>query len=208
MDKNFDKKYIINNNIKLLVGCDEAGRGCLAGPVVAAAVILKDDFYDDLIDDSKKLTPNQREKAYQMIINNCICYGVGIISSETIDKINIYEASRQAMLLAIKNMKHDFDLVLTDAMKLHDEHIRCIDIIKGDAKSFSIASASIIAKVTRDHIMDELDKLYPQYQFKKHKGYGTKLHLQCLEKYGPLKGIHRFSYKPVKKIIDPIIKLF
>ena len=203
----FENKYY-SKEINFICGCDEAGRGCLCGPVVAAAVILPKDYSNELVNDSKQLKPKQRETLFLDIIKNALSYGVGYIDSVTIDQINIYEASRQAMIKAIKNLNHKSDLILTDAMPINFLNTKVIPIIKGDAKSFSIASASIIAKVTRDHIMDELDKLYPQYQFKKHKGYGTKLHLQCLEKYGPLKGIHRFSYKPVKKIIDPIIKLF
>ncbi len=207
MNKDFDKQFY-SKDIKVIVGCDEAGRGCLAGPVVATAIILNKDFYDELIDDSKKLTEKQREKAYELLINNCIEYQIGIIDAPTIDKIDIYEASRQAMLQAINKLKTKFDLVLTDAMPLKDEDISCVDIIKGDAKSLSIASASIIAKVTRDKIMLDLDKKYPNYGFKDHKGYGTKTHLEALKKYGPIKGIHRYSYKPIKQIIDPIYKLF
>ena len=152
MDRNFDKQYL-DNNIKIIVGVDEAGRGCLCGPVVAAAVILKTDFYDSIIDDSKKLTSAKREKAYQLIVKNAVSYGVGIVDADTIDKVNIYEASRLAMLKAISNLNCKFDIVLTDAKPLKNETINCVDIIKGDSKSLSIAAASIIAKVTCDHIM-------------------------------------------------------
>ncbi len=207
MDRNFDKQYL-DNTTKVIVGVDEAGRGCLCGPVVAAAVILKPDFYDSIIDDSKKLTSAKREKAYKLIISNAVSYGVGIIDADTIDNVNIYEASRLAMLKAISNLNCKFDIVLTDAMPLKDETINCVDIIKGDSKSLSIAAASIIAKVTRDHIMLEYDKKYPQYDLKTNKGYGTKKHLEALAKYGPIKHFHRYTYKPIQRIIDPIYKLF
>lgn len=203
----FDQSFY-SDKVKLIVGVDEAGRGCLLGPVVAGAVILPRDFYHPLINDSKQLSEKQREEAYQIIVNNAIAYGVGMCSPQEIDEMNILNASREAMMRAIKNMNHPFDMALTDAMKLYELDRPYVDIIKGDAKCACIAAASIIAKVTRDHICYELDKQYPQYQIGKHKGYVTKLHLELLNKYGPIKEIYRFSYKPVKRSLNDEVKLF
>lgn len=197
-----------SNEVKLIVGVDEAGRGPLAGPVVAAAVIFSRAYINKEINDSKQLTEKKREKLFDEIYKNAIAVGVGIVSAEKIDEINIYEATKVAMKEAINNLKHEYDLILTDAMKLKGFDRPVIDIIKGDAKALPIAAASIVAKVTRDRLMNELDNKYPNYGFKKHKGYGTKLHLDALDKYGPIKGIHRFSYKPVYKSLHKEISLF
>ena len=197
-----------SNEVSLIVGVDEAGRGCLLGPVVAGAVILPRSFSHPLINDSKKLTEKQREEAYKIVVENAIAYGIGMCSPQEIDKMNILEASREAMMRAIRNMNHDFDLVVSDAMKLPDVGKPCIDLIKGDAKCSSIAAASILAKVTRDHICYELDKKYPEYQIGKHKGYVTALHVELLNKYGPIKEIYRFSYKPVKRSLNVQQTLF
>ena len=197
-----------SNEVKLIVGVDEAGRGPLAGPVVAAAVIFPRAYINKEINDSKQLSEKKREKLFDEIYKNAIAVGVGIVSAEKIDEINIYEATKVAMKEAINNLKHKYDLILTDAMKLKGFDRRVIDIIKGDAKALPIAAASIVAKVTRDRLMNELDNKYPNYGFKKHKGYGTKLHLDALDKYGPIKGIHRFSYKPVYKSLHKEISLF
>ena len=197
-----------SNEVKLIVGVDEAGRGPLAGPVVAAAVIFSRAYINKEINDSKQLTEKKREKLFDEIYKNAIAVGVGIVSAEKIDEINIYEATKVAMKEAINNLKHKYDLILTDAMKLKGFDRPVIDIIKGDAKALPIAAASIVAKVTRDRLMNELDNKYPNYGFKKHKGYGTKLHLDALDKYGPIKGIHRFSYKPVYKSLHKEISLF
>ena len=197
-----------SDNIKIIVGTDEAGRGCLLGPVVAGAVILPRGFSHPLINDSKKLNEKQREEAYKIIIENAIAYGVGMCSPQEIDKMNILNASREAMMRAIRNMNHHFDLALTDAMKLFDLNKPYVDIIKGDSKASCIAAASIIAKVTRDHICYELDQQYPQYQIAKHKGYVTKLHVELLNKYGPVKEIYRYSYGPVKQSLNVQTKLF
>ena len=202
----FEKQYY-SDNVNLIVGVDEAGRGPLAGPVVAAAVILPRAYINNEINDSKQLSEKKRELLFKQIKENAIAIGVGIVDAKTIDEINIYEASRLAMKLAIKDMKHNYDLVLSDAMPIKDLEKQVIPIIKGDAKAMCIAAASIIAKVTRDHMMEELDKLYPEYGFKKHKGYGTKAHLEALKKYGALQGVHRFSYKPVFEIAH-FISLF
>ncbi len=202
----FEMSYY-NKDISFIVGCDEAGRGPLAGPVVAAAVILPRAYINKEINDSKQLSEKKREELFKVIKENAIAVGVGIVDAPTIDKINIYEASRLAMKLAIKDMNHKYDLVLTDAMPIKDLDVEVIPIIKGDAKAMCIAAASIIAKVTRDHMMKELDKKYPEYGFAAHKGYGTKAHLEALKKHGAIKGIHRFSYKPVFDI-ESFIPLF
>ena len=193
----FENKYY-SKEINFICGCDEAGRGCLCGPVVAAAVILPKDYSNELVNDSKQLTPKQRETLFLDIIKNALSYGVGYIDSVTIDQINIYEASRQAMIKAIKNLNHKSDLILTDAMPINFLNIKVIPIIKGDAKCKCIAAASIIAKVCRDHYMLAMAIKYPQYNLDKNKGYGTKTHLDALEKYGPIPKFHRFTYAPIK----------
>ena len=207
MALDLEKEYY-KDGITYIAGCDEAGRGCLLGPVVASAVILPKDFTSPLINDSKKLSEKQREEAFKIIKENAIAIGVGIIPPEKIDEINILEASRLAMEVALDDMKHPYDFVLTDAVRLKHINKPQDAIIKGDAKALCIAAASIIAKVTRDHICYELDKQYPQYQIAKHKGYGTKLHLELLEKYGPNKEIYRFSYAPIKKFLIQKVSLF
>lgn len=193
----FENKYY-SKEINFICGCDEAGRGCLCGPVVAAAVILPKDYSNELVNDSKQLTPKQREVLFLDIIKNALSYGVGYIDSVTIDQINIYEASRQAMIKAIKNLNHKSDLILTDAMSINSLNTKAIPIIKGDAKCKCIAAASIIAKVCRDHYMLAMALKYPQYNLDKNKGYGTKTHLDALEKYGPIPKFHRFTYAPIK----------
>ena len=202
-----DEKFY-SETVSLIVGVDEAGRGCLLGPVVAGAVILPRGFSHPLINDSKKLTEKQREEAYKIVIDNAIAYGIGMCSPQEIDRMNILEASREAMMRAIQNMNHDFDLVVSDAMKLPRVGKPYVDLIKGDAKCSCVAAASILAKVTRDHICYELDKKYPEYQIGKHKGYVTALHVELLQKYGPIKEIYRFSYKPVKQSLNVQQKLF
>lgn len=197
-----------SDKVHLIVGTDEAGRGPLAGPVVAAAVIFPQDYQNDKINDSKQLSEKQRKALFSEIKEHAIAVGVGIVSADEIDQINIYEAARKAMKLAIADMKHDFDLVLTDCMKLPGYDVPVIDIVKGDAKALPIAAASIIAKVTRDEMMDELDKEYPNYKFSKNKGYGTKEHLDALKKYGPIEHIHRKTFKPVEKILHGEMNLF
>lgn len=203
----FDLQFY-NEEIQLIVGCDEAGRGCLLGPVYAGAVILPKDFKDDLINDSKKLTAKQRDKAYEIVVNNAIAWGVGSCTPEEIDEINILNASRLAMERAIENMNHKYDMILTDAVKMKGYKCPTLAIIHGDAQSQCIAAASIIAKVTRDRMCEELDKKYPNYNIKKNKGYGTKDHLEALHKFGPIKGLHRFTYAPVKESLIEKISLF
>ncbi len=202
------EEHIYSKKIKLIVGTDEAGRGCLCGPVVAGAVILPKGFNHPLINDSKKLSEKQREEAFQIIKENAIAIGVGVCSAQEIDEMNILNASREAMMRAIKQINIDYDYILTDAMKLFDIDKPYEALIHGDARAISIAAASIIAKVTRDHICYELDKKYPNYLIAKHKGYVTELHMEILKKYGPIKEIYRFSYKPVKNILTENVKLF
>ena len=206
MSLDYEQQYY-SNTIKYIAGCDEAGRGCLLGPVVAGAVILPKDFKCDLINDSKQLNEKQREEAYQIIKDNAIAWAVAEVSAEEIDRINILNASRKAMILALNKLNHRYDMILTDAVKMQTD-LPFEAIIHGDAKAMCIAAASIMAKVTRDHICYELDKKYPDYQIAKHKGYGTKLHMELLKKYGPIEGLYRFSYAPIKAFRIEKIKLF
>lgn len=185
-----------------VVGCDEAGRGPLFGPVVAASVILPHDFVLEGLNDSKKLTEKKREEYYPIIMENALAVGISIVSAKEIDEINIYEASRQGMLRAIDSMNVEPDYIITDAMPLDGfTNIPHEAIIKGDAKSITIAAASVIAKVTRDRLMYEEDKKHPEYEFAKHKGYPTKKHIELLNKYGIIDG-YRHTYGPVKKYIE------
>ena len=202
------EQQFYSDDIKLIVGCDEAGRGCLLGSVFAGAVILPRDFKCDLIDDSKKLTAKKREEAYDIIVKNAIAWGVGFCTADEIDEMNIYNASRVAMQRAIANMNHQYDMILTDAMKMSGMNVPVEAIIHGDAKSQCIAAASIIAKVSRDRECLELDKKYPEYGIAKHKGYGTKEHLEALRKFGPIKHLYRFTYAPVRACFIEKISLF
>ena len=190
---------LYKKGIKYIAGVDEVGRGPLVGPVVTAAVILKEDYYDERINDSKKLSEKKREMLYDVIMENAVSVGIGISSEEVIDEINILEATKKAMKEAINNLSVKPEHVLIDAVKL-DIDIPSTSIIKGDAKSQSIAAASIIAKVTRDRMMIELDKKHPEYDFIHNKGYGTKKHIEALYKYGALKE-HRKTFEPVASII-------
>lgn len=195
----FENKFY-SKKIKLIAGTDEAGRGPIAGPVFAAAVIFPKGYKNKDINDSKKLTERKRKELFKIIMKEALAYSIISISPSEIDRINILEASRLAMEKALHSLKTNYDLVLTDAMKLYHEKCDVIPLIKGDAKALSIAAASILAKVSRDEYMYELDKKYPQYEFKKHKGYPTKRHLELLKKYGPIKNIYRFSFGPVKNL--------
>ena len=186
---------LVNSGINYIAGIDEVGRGPLVGPVVAAAVILPKDFYDKRINDSKKISEKMRDELFKVISDNAISVGIGIISNERIDEVNIYEATKEAMKEAISKLSVKPEYLLIDAMKL-DVGIPSLSIIKGDSKSQSIAAASIVAKVTRDSMMYELDKKYPMYDFKNNKGYPTKKHLEAIEKYGIIDE-HRRSYGPV-----------
>lgn len=193
------EKKLYKKNITLIAGVDEVGRGPLVGPVVAAAVILPKNYKLDGLNDSKKLTEKKREELYPIIMKDAISVGIGEVSAKEIDEINIYEASRKAMMIAIDNLDVKPEHILVDAMPLFTD-IPHDAIIHGDALSLSIAAASVIAKVTRDRMMIELDGKYPMYGFKKHKGYPTKLHLENLQKYGPLEN-YRFTYGPVRDLI-------
>jgi len=183
------------NGCKLIAGVDEAGRGPLAGPVVAAACIIPEDRYIVGVDDSKKLTPEQRRAIFNELHSDVnIRYGVGIVHSEEIDRINIYQATISAMIIAIERLLCLPDLLLVDGMHLKHQSIPCQKIIKGDQLSQSIAAASIIAKETRDRIMREYHLIWPHYGFDRHKGYGTQMHVDALEEHGPCP-IHRTSFK-------------
>lgn len=196
------EKELWNKGYINVAGTDEAGRGPLFGPVVAASVILPHDFILEGLNDSKKLTEKKREEYYPIIMEKALAVGISIISAKEIDEINIYEASRKGMLKSVHSMKIKPDYIMTDAMPLEGfTDIPYEAIIKGDAKSISIAAASVIAKVTRDRLMYEEDLKHPEYEFRKHKGYPTKKHIELLNKYGIIDG-YRHTYGPVKKIIE------
>ena len=188
--KQFDNEYRLYGNV---CGIDEAGRGPLCGPVVAGAVILHKDNDILYINDSKKLSEKKREALYDEIAAKAIAWGVGIVSPERIDEINILQATYEAMRIAIQNLKVKPDILLNDAVTIPMIEIKQVPIIKGDAKSQSIAAASIMAKVTRDRIMAEYDKIYPEYGFAKNKGYGTGAHIEAIKQYGPCP-IHRRTF--------------
>lgn len=196
------EKELWEKGIDYVGGVDEVGRGPLIGPVVTACVVLPHDFVLEGLTDSKKLTENKREQFYDYIMEHAVCVKIGMCSPERIDEINIYQASREAMIEAIEKVAKEIPLehVLVDAMPL-DIDIDTTSIIKGDAKSITIAAASVIAKVTRDRMMIELDHKYPMYGFGKHKGYPTKQHLEAIETYGLIEG-YRKTYGPVKKILE------
>lgn len=193
------EKELYKEGYELIAGTDEAGRGPLCGPVVAAAVILPKNYKLEGLNDSKQLSEKKRDKYFEIIKKDAISYGISIVDAKTIDEINIYEASRKAMLEAISKLDVTPDFVLTDAMPLPMDNSKAI--IHGDALSLSIAAASVLAKVTRDEIMYELDKKYPEYGFKSHKGYPTKKHLENIKKYGILDN-YRLTYKPVKVLME------
>ncbi len=193
---------LYNKGINYIGGVDEVGRGPLIGPVVASCVVLTKDFVLEGLTDSKKLSEKKRNLFYDYIIHHALAYGIGIVQPEEIDAINIYEASRKAMIIAINKVREQINLehVLIDAMPINLD-IPTTSIIKGDAKSISIAAASVIAKVTRDKMMYELDEKYPMYGFASHKGYPTKKHIEAIHKYGLIDG-YRKTYGPVKEVID------
>lgn len=195
------EKELYDKGITLIGGVDEVGRGPLVGPVVAACVILPVNYKLEGLNDSKKLSEKKRDKLYDIIMKDAISVGVGIVGPDKIDEINILEASRLAMKLAIENLDVKPEFILSDAMKLTNIDIPYQDIIHGDALSLSIAAGSVIAKVTRDRMMYELDERYPEYGFAKHKGYPTKAHLENIAKYGVLEN-YRFTYKPVSDLIN------
>ncbi|HHW30531.1 MAG TPA: ribonuclease HII [Clostridiaceae bacterium] len=176
-----------------VAGVDEAGRGPLAGPVVAAAVILPRGIFIEKLNDSKKLTAKKREELFEIITHEALAYSLGIVDEKSIDRVNILNATKDAMEKAIQNLSITPDIVLIDAVKLDNIKVPQLSIVKGDQLSISIAAASILAKVTRDRIMEDMSEKYPQYGFAKHKGYGTKEHIEAIKKYG-LCPIHRISF--------------
>ncbi|MBQ7140510.1 MAG: ribonuclease HII [Bacilli bacterium] len=194
------EKELYKSGIEFIAGVDEVGRGPLVGPVVAACVVLPKNYKLDGLTDSKKLSEKKRDMFYEIIKKEALGIGIGIIDEKIIDEINIYEASKKAMIEAINNVKCKIEHVLVDAMPLNLD-VPSTSIIHGDALSLSIAAASVIAKVTRDNMMYELDKQYPEYQFGKHKGYPTKKHIENVRKYGIL-DIYRKTYKPIKQMLE------
>ena len=200
------EKELINKSIKVIAGVDEVGRGPLVGNVVAACVVLPLNYKLEGLTDSKKLSEKKREKFYEIIKKDARAIGIGEVSPQEIDELNIYQATKKAMTIAINEANKQIKLehILIDAMPLELE-IPTTSIIKGDAKSLTIAAASVIAKVTRDNEMYELDKKYPMYDFKNNKGYGTKKHIEAIEKYGIIPE-HRLTYEPVTKNKNKINK--
>ena len=188
------EKELYNKGFKQICGIDEAGRGPLAGPVVVAGVIMPKDSMIEGINDSKKVSEKKREKLYDLIIEEAISYSVAIIGQDVIDDINILNATKQGVTEVVEKLDNKPDLILIDALEhINTKGIPYEAIIKGDAKCYSIAAASIIAKVTRDRIMREWDTVYPQYGFIRHKGYGTKMHMEAIREYG-LCPIHRKTF--------------
>ncbi|MDA3861812.1 MAG: ribonuclease HII [Melioribacteraceae bacterium] len=190
--KEFDKSFL-SSSVKVIAGVDEAGRGPLAGPVVAAVTIFDVNTIIPKINDSKKLSEKIREELYDEIISQAISYGIGIVHQKEIDEINILQATLKAMQLAVAELKTTPDLILIDGNKAFNSNIPTQTIVKGDSKSFSIAAASILAKVTRDRIMVAESKKHPEYLWSKNKGYGTKEHIQAIKKHGATK-LHRKSF--------------
>ena len=188
------EKAAVNSGFSCICGVDEAGRGPLAGPVCAAAVILPEGAVIEGLDDSKKLTEKKREKLYDIIKETAVAYSVAYGTLEEIETVNILEATYLAMNRAIEGLSVKPDFALIDGNRVpRGIKIPCETIVKGDSKSMSVAAASVLAKVTRDRLMLEYDKKYPEYNFKKHKGYGTKEHTELIKQYGPCE-IHRFSF--------------
>ena len=200
---NFDEESaLISQGYRFIAGVDEAGRGALAGPVVAAAVILPpDSTFPRLqsVKDSKLVSPEKREELYLLIVEESLATGVGIIDNAIIDSVNILNATKIAMREAVRQLSSAPDYILIDGSTLTRIPCRQKCIVKGDRYCLSISCASIIAKVVRDHIMNEYDNLYPEYGFARHKGYGTEYHLLCLREYGPV-NIHRYSFAPIKNL--------
>jgi ribonuclease HII len=196
-NREYEEKY---SNLNYICGVDEVGRGPLVGPVVASAVILPKNYFIEGLTDSKKLSKKKRDYFYEIIKKDALSIGIGIVDNKKIDEINILEASRLAMKKAINSLSIKPDVILTDAMRL-DMGIPEEDIIKGDLKSITISAASVIAKVTRDKMMEELHEKYPMYNFIKNNGYPTKEHIEAIKKYGIIKE-HRKSFRPIKDTIN------
>ncbi len=197
------EKELLEQGIRIIGGVDEVGRGPLIGPVVAACVVLPLDFKLDGLTDSKKITEKKREQYYEYIINNCIAYGIGECSPKEIDELNILEATKVAMKRAIDKVNNQIkiDYLLIDGNMKFDFDYQYKSIIKGDYYSISISAASVVAKVYRDRMLIELDKKYPMYGFKSHKGYPTKKHLEAIKKYGLIDG-YRLTYGPIKEVLN------
>ena len=194
--------------IVTICGVDEAGRGPLAGPVCAAAVILPRELEIPGLNDSKKLTDKRRRELAPIIKEQALAYGIAFATHEEIDQINILQATFLAMERALEQLKIRPELALIDGNRQKDFGINVETVVKGDSRSANIAAASVLAKVTRDDYMEAMALEYPGYGFEIHKGYGTKAHLEALEKYGPIEGVHRKSFKPVKKFFEEKITLF
>ena len=193
----YENKYY-EQGFKYIAGVDEAGRGPLAGPVFAAAVIFEKGVYIPEINDSKKLSEKKREELFEVITEKALSYAIVSVSEKEIDEINILNATLKCFNMAVASLSVKPDVALIDGNRVGKMDVPCETVVKGDAKSMSIAAASILAKVSRDRYITELDSVYPQYNFKKHKGYGTKEHLELIEKYGPCP-IHRMTFRGVKK---------
>lgn len=193
------EKELYEKGYNYIAGTDEVGRGPLVGPVVAAAVILPKNYNLPGLTDSKKLSEKKRNEFYDIITKDAISIGLGIIDEKIIDEINILEASRLAMNTALDNLNVKPDYILSDAMKL-DRDVEVLPIVHGDALSLSISAASVIAKVTRDRLMEELGKEYPEYEFERHKGYPTKRHIELVKKYGVL-NVYRKTFKPISELV-------
>ncbi|MFS1518356.1 ribonuclease HII [Bacillus sp. SCS-151] len=196
------EKSLYKQGYNSIAGIDEVGRGPLAGPVVAAAVILPKDFYLPGLNDSKKLSFKKREYLYDYIMEHAVTTSVGIVSAQKIDEINIYQATKYAMKQAIEDLNVQPDFLLIDAMELSTD-LPQLSIIKGDSKSIAIAASSIVAKVTRDRIMINLAEEFPQYQFEKHMGYGTKEHMTALQQFGVTRE-HRKTFSPVRETLEMV----
>ena len=209
MNKNdmyrYERKYWNQGN-EYILGLDEAGRGPWAGPLVVAGCILPKCYKNDEINDSKKLSMKKRERLFDEIIKSAIAYDILFISAQDVDKLNPKQASINGMYEVFSSIKPTAQVVLIDAEKVPKIKVKTESIIKGDAKSISIAAASILAKVARDRYMIEIANKYPEYHFDNNKGYGTIDHLKAIQKFGPIKDFHRFSYRPIKEIIKKIAK--
>lgn len=209
MNKNdmyrYERKYWNQGN-EYILGLDEAGRGPWAGPLVVAGCILPKCYKNDEINDSKKLSMKKRERLFDEIIKSAIAYDILFISAQDVDKLNPKQASINGMYEVFSSIKPTAQVVLIDAEKVPKIKVKTESIIKGDAKSISIAAASILAKVARDRYMIEIANKYPEYHFDSNKGYGTIEHLKAIQKFGPIKDFHRFSYRPIKEIIKKIAK--
>ena len=192
---------LMGQGYPLIAGVDEVGRGPLAGPVVAAAVIFPSKVNIPGLNDSKKLSANKREELFPKIQEISVAFGLAVVDQKVIDKINILQAARLAMKQAVETLKITPGLLLIDGNQKIDSTLNQWPIVKGDSRSLSIAAASVLAKVTRDRIMDDYHKLYPQYEFNRHKGYGTKLHRTLIQEYGPCP-IHRSKFKGVSEYIN------